>query len=599
MPRTSPAINILKEATSRDFSGGLDVADSELNLTSKFARVLDNLLIGIDGSLEVRQGTKLFADISPLSNYDITNIHFFFKWVIVVNMRGEIFAIDGQSTVTRIWDANIAASKRAGLTIWPAALFVTFLEFNGQLIVSNGKDKPLVITTVLAVDYLADLGSGSNINVPIGTVMEAFSNHVFIAGGYLLNVSERNAAGTWQGDAGTQFVNQFDMRPYVSIGDTTIIGLHKFKSMLLVCFREVIVPIQIVEDATTTPKLNISVQQDSIINNYGAFSQRTSEDIGDQILDCDIVGVSSQSLSTFTKILSPDRPSRFVDPMLQPIINNLPSEALEQGVFSVYDRRLAAYSLFIPNNIRKYQQYTTCFMYRHIEQLKINSWSTISGWNWCAGCRSSEGNVFFARVNSTVVFVKGDSKTNPLYADFIGEQETFSDGTCFTDRTGLTPVANVRRSGIPIQYTWEVPWSDFKHRALSKTLKYIIFDTEGTQRFTCKAFIDDKYKLPDFGDAFTDGTMFTDGTGFVPNSDIMYTPALSLQYIARDAGGYGVQPYGSSPYGGGNNTKLRTLTYNPTKFTTLKLRINGEASGPLKFVAITALYQVGTIRRLP
>lgn len=596
------AINILKEATSRDFSGGLDVADSELNLSSKFSRVLENLINGIDGSLEVRQGNKLFADIAVLSNYNITNIYFFFRYVIVINKRGEVFAVDGQGTVIGIWNQIIAASKRADLTIWPSADFVTFLEFNGELIISDGKNKPLVVTTALAIDYLADKGSGSNVNVPIGYVMEGFSNHVFIAGGYLLNVSERNASGTWLGDVGTQYVGQFDMRSYVTNGDTTILGLHKFKNYLLVMFREVTIPITIAEIPAVggnPATLTIAVAEDSVVNNYGCFAPRTAQNVGDEILDVDIVGVSSQALSTFTKILSPDRPSRFIDPMLQPIINNLPSDALTFGTFSAYDRRLSTYMLFVPNNSRDLQQYVTCFAYRSIDKLNIKSWSTLKGWNWGAACRSSEGNIFYARQNSTCIFLQGDAKTNPLNADYIGEQETFSDGATFTDQTGFSPVADVSKSGVPIKWAWELPWSDLKHRALSKTLKYIILDTEGGEQFTLKVFIDDLRTAPDFGEDFADGTLFSDGTGFKPNSDEPFTPALTLEMIARDAGGYGVQPYGSSPFGGGNNTKKRTLTFTPTKFTTTKLRFEGEAMGPLKFVAITLLYQMGTIRRLP
>lgn len=596
------AINILKEATSRDFSGGLDVADSELNLSSKFSRVLENLINGIDGSLEIRQGTKLFADIAVLSNYNITNIYFFYRYVIVMNKRGEVFAVDGQGTVIGIWNQIIAANKRAGLLIWPSADFVTFLEFNGELIISDGKNKPLVVTTALAIDYLADKGSGSNVNVPIGYVMEGYSNHVFIAGGYLLNVSERNASGTWTGDIATQYVGQFDMRSYVTKGDTTILGLHKFKNYLLVMFREITVPITIAEIPAVggnPATLTIAVADDSVVEEYGCFSPRTAQNVGDEILDVDIVGVSSQALSTFTKILSPDRPSRFVDPMLQPIINNLPADALTFGTFSAYDRRLSTYMLFMPNNSRDLQQYVTCFAYREIDKLNIKSWSTLKGWNWCAACRSSEGNIFYARQNSTTIFLQGDAKTNPLNADFIGEQETFSDGTTFTDQTGFSPVASVAKSGVPIKWAWELPWSDLKHRALSKTLKYVILDTEGGEQFTLKVFIDDLRTGPDFGETFSDGTLFTDGTGFDPNSDPPYTPALTLELVGRDAGGYGVQAYGSSPFGGGNNTKKRTLTYAPTKFTTAKLRFEGEAMGPLKFVAITLLYQMGTIRRLP
>jgi len=589
---------MLKTPTARDFSGGLNLADSELNLSSKYARELTNLYVDIDGSLWLRQGTQLFADIAPLSDYNISNTHYFVQYIIVVNTRGEIFAVDGQGNIAKIWDSIIAAAKRPGLTIWAGAEHVTFEEFKGALIISNGQDKPLEITADLTVDYLADV-TGSNINVPIGLIMESFANHLFIASGYMLNVSERNAAGTWPGDPGVQFTNSFDMRSYVSVGDTEIIALHAFKNFLLVCFREVIVPIQIIEDATATPKLNINVSQDSVINNYGAFSYRTAQDLGEAIYNSDIVGVSELSLSSFTKILSPDRPSRFIDPVLQPAINALSAGALLTDTFSVYDRRLGTYALFIPNAAAQYQTESIGYSYRTLEKFKISAWCVIRGWNWHGACRSSEGNVFFNRNNCTKIFVKGDRVSNPLWADFIGEQETFSDGTYFTDNTGFGPVANVNDSGLPIEWAWELPWADFKQRMLTKSLRYIVLDTEGDQPIHCEVFVDDIYYARNLiGETFSDGTTFTDGTGWTPYTTVPRTPALVMDYIGRDAGGYGIQQYGNSPYGGGNNTRLRTLTLMPTKFTTMKQRYSGRAKGPLRFVSITPAYMEGTIRRL-
>lgn len=600
MPRTASATNIIKETTSRDFSGGLNVADSELNLSSKFARVLDNLIVGLDGSLEVRQGTELFADISEVSSYNIENIWFFFRYLISVNTRGEIFATTGAGVTTAIWTPAIAAAKRPGLTIWPTAGFVTFAEFGGELIIANGIDKPLHVTTLLNVDYLADLGSGSNINVPVGNVMAAYANHLFIVSdSYMLNISERNAAGTWLGDFGAIYVNQFDLRPYVSVGDTEVIGMFVFKGFLLINFREVIVPITITEDATATPKLNIAVSGDSVINNYGAISSRVGQDVGDLSLTCDIAGVSAMNLNNFTRILAPDRPSRLIDPQLQKDINELDSESLKEGAFSLFDRKLSSYMLFLPNDTHTLQTTNNAYFYRYVDRMDIKAWSKLKGWNWSAAARSAEGRVFFALFQSTKIFLLGDSKINPLYRDFMGDQETFSDGTYFTDGTGFGPVSNFETSGLPIEFVWELPWSDLKHRGLAKTLRYVIFDTEGDQEFLMRVFIDDMYTGAQVGEPFSDGTLFTDGTGWIPYVTLPFTPALELDFIAKDAGAYGIQAYGNSPYGGGNNTAVRKLTLSPTKFNTVKLRMSGRARGPLKFVAITLLFQQGTIRRLP
>lgn len=587
-----PTLNILDEATSRNFSGGLNVADTELNLTSKFARQLDNMLVGIDGSLQIRQGTRLFADLGNLTIYPIINIEYFLTYVIAVDAIGQIFAINGRSEATVIWNQVIAGSRG----MWSSAVNVLFLEFNGELIVTNGTDKPLLIPTSLIVDYLADKGTGSNINVPIALLIEKFSNHTVMASGSTLFVSERNASGTYINDPGAQFVNNFDLKTYVVKGNTNIVGLGVFKGYLLVRFQECIIPVQFIEDASATPKLNISVSPDSIIANYGAIAHRTQQDIGDYALSCDIVGVASIALSKFTKILSPDRPSRFIDPLLQQLISNLSTNVLNTDAFSLYDRRLSMYMLFLPDTQVPVHQLSTTFCYRDIDTLNIASWSRYKDWNFRAGARSSEGRIFLVKENSASIFVLGDSESDPIYADRMGDEETFSDGTPFTDQYGFSPVATLQTSGIPIRFTWELPWSDLKHRALSKTLRYIKIDTEGDASFTAQVFVDKIYDVKDGGETFRDGTLFTDNTGFIKGeSDLI--PALSLNFVGGDAVSYGLQQYGASAFGGGSNTASPLLAYAPVSFTLAKLRFTGEAMSPLKFSAVTLLYQKGTVRR--
>lgn len=46
------------EVTIRDFSGGWNVIDNEQNMTSKYAPVMENVVRGLDGSVNVRQGFK-------------------------------------------------------------------------------------------------------------------------------------------------------------------------------------------------------------------------------------------------------------------------------------------------------------------------------------------------------------------------------------------------------------------------------------------------------------------------------------------------------------------------------------------------------------
>lgn len=54
----------LKNTTIRDFGGGWNVADSDLNLNSRYQPVNNNVVRGIDGSFSVRQGCMLSADFA-------------------------------------------------------------------------------------------------------------------------------------------------------------------------------------------------------------------------------------------------------------------------------------------------------------------------------------------------------------------------------------------------------------------------------------------------------------------------------------------------------------------------------------------------------
>ena len=73
--------NLLQDTTIRDFSGGWNVIDNDLNLSSKFAKVLSNMERKEDGSLAVRPGTRLFADTSDYLD-DILGSWYFSNHII-------------------------------------------------------------------------------------------------------------------------------------------------------------------------------------------------------------------------------------------------------------------------------------------------------------------------------------------------------------------------------------------------------------------------------------------------------------------------------------------------------------------------------------
>lgn len=589
-------LDILKEATARKFSGGLNVADSELNLSSEWARELNNMVVGIDGSLQVRQGSRLIVDIDSLTDGTILDHRFFADHLIVVDTIGQLFAVDSQSIAERIWDAEIADHQRDGLTIWTEFEHVHFAEFNGELVVANGVDKPLAVRMDLHVDYLADPATGSNINVPVSSVFAKHDRHlVWAVDRHNIVVSERDAHGVYPGDPGAIYTGIFDLSSYVSSGNDEIVGMISFKGFLLVMFEECIVPVQFTEITDPAPALQIAVSPDSVMDAFGTISDRTLQDIGEQSLGLDIVGVASTSLAKLTKILSPDRPSRLVDPLIQKIVGRLKRETAHHDSFAVYDRRQSTYMLFVPND--NSVSHIHGFAFRYIKSMDIEAWSVYRGWRWQCGSRSLNGRMYFTPRDSTKIYVLGDQTSDPLYSDFVGDQETFTDETCWDDNTGFSPIVSVAESGIPIEWSWELPWSDMKKRGYTKTLRYPILDTEGDQHFTMQVFVDNRDKVIDGGEAFTDGTVFDDNLGFERVYPIR-SPALEARFIGKDAGGYGFHAYGNSPYGGGNNTASHGLTLMPTKFEIVKFRFSGDSLHPLKIVAITPLYQLGSFRRM-
>ena len=108
-PRTPPIQrnNQMLDATIRDFSGGWNVVDNDLNLDSKFSKVLENMQRGIDGANNVRPGTKLFADTDEYLD-EIINCEYYNNHIIAVGRNGKLVSIDAKGSVALIWDDDRA-----------------------------------------------------------------------------------------------------------------------------------------------------------------------------------------------------------------------------------------------------------------------------------------------------------------------------------------------------------------------------------------------------------------------------------------------------------------------------------------------------------
>lgn len=585
--------NVLLDATIRDFSGGWNVVDNDLNLSTKYSKILRNMQRNIDGSNAVRYGTKLFAETSSILD-KIIGCEYYNANIICVGQNGKIVRVDGTGSVYEIWSDDWAEILPGNPSGWGTALdFVSFTIFAGSLIIANGVNKPLIIDTTMVCKYLNDPATGSNINTPIGRYVLAHGRYTIMAGdptdSDLLHISSTDTSGVWVNDSGPNDAITLSLGSRVPSGDNIIKGLGSFRDKILVFFEDSVLPgtLGIFSESDHLPTF------DDAIESHGAISHRTVQTVGEDVLFCDQVGVSSINRALFTGGIKPERYSQLIDPEIQKDINNIATvSALEDRAFSIYDSQASDYMLFIPNDSDATNTTETRgFIFKKNDALKIEAWHEFTGWNWTGACRSELKRIFFTK--GTQVYLYGNNSDN-LSMDYIGDQEMWDDDVTFTDNTGWNPVANTADSGIPIPFVWELPWSDSGQRFLTKASRYINFDTLGDQRFTCSMFIDNIYNTKGYpGETWLDEFLFDDGLGWDVES---LDPTLTMTFSGGDSPGYGADEFGDY-YGGGRPTRLEKLYAWTAKYKIMKLRFEGHAVNPMKFVSITMAYSMGSPRR--
>jgi hypothetical protein len=596
--------NVLSDFTIRDFSGGWNAVDSDLNLSSKFSKRLINMHRSVDGGNEVRPGTKLFADCSDFID-EIVHSEYYSAHIIVVGQNGNIAAIDANGKVGQIWSDDRAAKLPGSPSGWSNnTIYASSTVFNGNLIVCNGLNKPLSISRDLTVTYLNDLATGSNVNVPICRYVAAQGRYLLMAGDPnnvdRLYISSTDVA-IWVGDDAPNDAVNIDLGSRVSLGSDVIKGIGKFRTNVVVAFEDVLLPgtLGVFTEDDHTPTFNDSIE------NHGSLAHKTIQTIGEDMFFCDAAGVTSVERALFTGNVRAERFSQLVDPEIQSDIDRVSLiTTLEDRVFSVYDAQFSNYMLFIPNSgeldaIIKYR----CYVLKKNDSLKIEAWADWRDWNFRSGCRSSGKRIFLTE--GAEVFILGELHNIPVRdqtpgneiipRDYMGVEETWDDDTPYADGHGFTPVADEKDSGVPIYFEWLLPWADNDARFMVKNSRYINFDTEGDQTFTCEMYTDSNFEDRGHnGEVWEeDSLLFDDGLGFDVEA---LDPTLSMTFIGGDAPGYGTDEFGQR-YGGGRSTRTEKLYAWVTKYKLFRLRMTGYAIKPLKFSAISMAFTGGSIRR--
>lgn len=549
------AREVLKAATIRDFSGGWNILDDDLNLDSKFSVVSKNIYVASDNCPTSRFGTRLFIKCNQYfsSATSIVNFEYFNGALIIVGGNGEVLKGLADGSATRIWDAGIAAGQPGAPAGWGATTFASFAQFNGELIICNGSDKPLIVRNNFTVEYLRDEATGSNLNVPICKYVTVASRYMVMSGDPVnpdrVHISAKDTSGTWFGDPPPNDGTYLDVGSILA-NATIIRGCKGFRGKVIVAYGEgtVIGTLGIYDtDGNHTPNFDESVEQ------YGAISHRSMVSYGDDMLMMDLVGVPSLKRTVFTGTLRPERVSDYVDSEMSVQMESLSFASLEDRTFSVYDQREGQFMFFIPNaDTQDATTETLCYAFIFRPSLRVNRWASFRGWNWTCGCRSLQGELFFGDKNGNI-WLYGSSN-NPISVDFLNDPNVNSG------------------AGIPISFDWELPWLDINMRVKTKTARYISFDTRGTSQFTVSMYTD-RYKL---------------------NSAQQDAPALQTTFTAGDVGGFGNS---DQPYGGGRNTSNEFLYQWPAKFMLMKLRLTGEVTTQFKLVSMSLHYLQGGINR--
>lgn len=644
---------VLATTTIREFDGGWNVIDNDLNLSSKFAKTLDNMFRASDGRIQVRWGTRYFGridsqsattgdlDDNPLTttigsavvtvahtghglisghsntlagltafdgipanelntthvvtvvdansytvvvtttataggsggggtdgtfshnNKELTgtivNKVYFQDRLVIVDTNGEIVEMDSSGVTRVIWNNAIAGKLVGAPSGWSAMTFCSFAVFGGDLLICNGIDKPLIVNFANAAptppcSYLQDIPSGSNANTPTARYVLAMDHYVIMAGDLanpgVIHVSNFDTSGTWSGDAAPNDATTVNIDKVVTSQNFTIRGLARFRDNVIVSLDDNMVIGSIgLYDASSNHVPDFS----DVVEQHGSIAHRGIQNLGNDLLSTDIIGVPSLRRAQFTGSIQPQRVSELIDPEIQTMVSALSVGSSEDHIHSIYNQREGQFMLFIPNDdTRSSATETTCFVYTVIASLNVKAWSRFKGWNWRAVAKSALNRIFFS--SATKVYVYG-TRDDPVYSDFENDPDT-----------GI--------AGTPITFDWIFPWADFDRRMSIKHSRYLGIDTKGSGQFTISMFVDN---------------LFEDKV----NPGQYIVPQLSMSFVGGEAAGFGG---GTQPYGGGRRASNELLWAWDAKFKIAKFRVNGSTKLPLSFVALSIAYNEGSIR---
>ena len=628
--------NAIKTATAREFNGGWNVIDNELNLDPSYGTILDNVVRGLDGSICVRWGTQFLAD-AHASAARIINITYFQASVIIVLSDGKIVRMlaDGTKTTYTVpapgWSTNVE--------------FASFATFNGDLIICNGIDKPLIANWMKTppmtppVQFLKDLGTGVNTYTPIARYVCACNRFLLMAGDPLepnrVHISQEGTSGTWYGDPDPNNATYVDLGASGIPGDQIITGLNTYRDRVVVAFPSAIVlgQLNIFDDTSGDhiPKF------DDVIENIGCHSHRTMVNLGKDMLMLDDNGVPSIARSLLSGSVEPKRVSELIDPAVGRNMGELSEADIVLRTHAVYNPTDKQYMLFVPNHSEATVKLTTdpiqvslnpgALRIRwHAHNMLPGEQVTLTGvtaWNTIDVADINGVKMTVVRIISNDYFEVEPVLTPPpdpnLTRDGGGSNvtakrwrtETYGYIYTFVDELKVKAWARYRgwrwnascqsesgaiifandKSIFVLGNPNNAVYSDALTATTTKPIEWIYeqpwTDFKDRMRLKHTRYL----ALDTTGTSKFVAMMFTDG---IYKREGILQPNTMMEMVGGSSGGYGGGP---QPYGGGRSTADERLYAWTNHMKIGKLRFQGSSTEPLQIISISLAYQTGGIRR--
>lgn len=620
----------LESVTLHGFGGGLNAVDDDTVMSAKYVKILKNFRRTPNGGQKLRWGQQWFADIVTAIDHElredgsferredggfelrerisvpndsvILDMWYFNSRIIAVTTNGYVTSVDDTGSSTVIWAPSIAAALPGAPGFWSAGLtLVDFVPFKNTLIIHNGIDKPITIDSLYNVTYLQDLGTGSNVNVPIGKYGCIAANYHCVAGfanaPTQIVISAQGTSGTFPLDPPPNDAIAIDVGAYAPDGAAAIRGIAGYRNYLIVFLQNISLQVQLgIYDTAATP--NHTPKFPDSFPTFGLIGSRCITSTSDNLVFAGIQGMSTTARNSYVAgQLDNNLISSIIEPLYQKTFGSLTDTQKQLNTFTIFDQLNHDMFVFSPDG--------SVFCYSSNAKLNYKAWSQFEDMNWTCGCTSLLGRVFLA--SGSRIFQSGNlTYGEKFYADrgqdrdsiwengiayAIGNlifdsltEESYTcnknhisrnSGTFAQDRIA-NPSFWTLYEGIPINFELEMPWFTGKDPMKVKKLRFVNIGSKGTAEFTVETYVDELYK--DFDD------------------NVIYDPVISMTFIGNDAPGYGAET-GEGPFGTGRRSRDPRLYNYPAKFKSAKFRIFGSATASLEITNFSFLYARGSYFR--